>query len=243
MPVEIPGIFSRIDALSKEFFRETECIEAIYGDKLTRVEGFHKVKSQPFTFKGLPVEIQISGDMDELFLNEDGHYVIVDLKTMDPKEDKIKKYGSQLNCYVLAMEMPDDPAGVMKALKTEFPPHIEDVLVFAWNPASQASPSYGPKMSLKGNWSAHRLEIDRDGMFKELRRVAELYLGPVPDLNPRCTKCKFFSAAMAHDEGKAMGETPRDERRASSPEASKSEVKAVKRTGPVVIQGGFKKPS
>jgi len=106
-----PRIFSRIDQLMKDFYRNQPA--ASISDTLPQgVIRFADrwVVSQPVQLPGHAHSAYIKGRFDSVIEFADGSFGIVDFKTSEPRPEHVAFYSRQLHAYAYALENPAEKA-------------------------------------------------------------------------------------------------------------------------------------
>jgi hypothetical protein len=102
-----PKIFTRIDKLMKDYFKNSLSDEispdlpagrVLYGEKW--------VTSAPITLPGHSVSCYIKGKFDTVVEFSDASYGVIDFKTSEPKPEHVPFYSRQLHAYAFALEHP-----------------------------------------------------------------------------------------------------------------------------------------
>lgn len=109
--IPIPGIFSTIAALQKDYFankRTDEFCPDMPPGKV--VLGEKWVESKPIAFDGLDSTCFIKGRFDVVIELDDGNFLVGDFKTGNPSPEKSVMYGRQLHAYTYSLENPAEGA-------------------------------------------------------------------------------------------------------------------------------------
>lgn len=136
-------------------------------------EGWVESQSVPET------DVYIKGKYDILVRQEDGSYIILDLKISQPNEEKIDKYKSQLFSYKFALENPKN-GNSTKITKMGLLIFYPDKIKIG---GGNVSLTFPPK------W----LEIpeDEDNFFGFMKEIDELLKGPRPAESKTCKWCSY----------------------------------------------------
>lgn len=157
------------------------------------------ISTQEGWLKSKPVEgaedCYISGRYDILIPTEDGSQVVVDFKIINPDEDQIKKYSSQLHAYKYALENPaegKEPIKVSKlgliSISPESIKHTDGNFVFTAVP----------------KW--HPIEENMDGFLKLIKDISNVLNGQLPLPSDTCFYCKYRK--QFESETKDLFDTP-----------------------------------
>ena len=183
--IPIPGIFSVIAALQKNYYSnmrtEKFCPDlppglVTYGEK--------RVRSKPIQLEECDSACYISGRFDIVATLDNGSYAVLDFKTGSPDEEKTNLYSRQLHAYALALENPFEGAMELKP--------ISKLGLLYFSPDSCELTSLHRQV-LQGNMDW--IEIPRDDVlfYGFLEEVVQLLDGPLPppDLD-NCNWCAFL---------------------------------------------------
>lgn len=135
-------------------------------------------------------DLYISGRYDLLVRQNDGSYMLIDLKITPALEEKITKYSTQLHAYKYAFEHPQsgDPIEVSRmGLLTLYPEDASFV-------DGHAIVHFPPK------WL--EVPIDNEAFFTFIGEVNALLTGPIPEENHNCKWCQYrhFGEKSTHGE-------------------------------------------
>ena len=181
----MPGVFSAIN---------TRLQGSLIGKQLTEInsnlpegvvesqEGFVESVMFPGT------KVYIKGKYDLLVKQQDGTYMIIDLKLSTPDQEKISKYQSQLWSYVYAFEHPShgEPKKITKAGLLIFYPDAVSLT------KGEAHLTFPP------TW--FEVLIDREKFASFMGEVSLLLEGPTPNENKDCSFCQYrhLGEKLAH---------------------------------------------
>jgi len=126
----------------------------------------------------------ISGRYDIVCRLDDGTYMIVDFKIMNPSEESLLGYATQLHAYKFALENPTDPNKDPKLISQMGLISIkpEDIRLDKGNIFFIASPKF------------HKIEINMDDFFKTMNNIATILDGPLPLPSESCKYCRYRQA-------------------------------------------------
>jgi len=140
------------------------------------------VEIQEGWVESIPVpgtSVFIKGKYDLLAKQEDGGYVLIDLKISQPGEDKIEKYKTQLAAYKFALENPK----VGKSLPIQ---RMGLLVVYPEGVSFKDGKAY---LEFPPKW----LEVPYDGeaFFKFIKDIDTLLAGPAPAESKSCKWCVY----------------------------------------------------
>lgn len=183
-----PKIFSRIDKLMKDFFREKQIDElspdlpagnVLYSEKW--------VKSAPIEFPEHNSSCYIRGKFDTALQFNNGTFGVVDFKTSESKPEHTTFYSRQLHAYAYALEHPAEnslrlnPVTVMGLLC------VEPVMM-----NSLPSRQY----AYIGNATWLECPKNENNFLNFLESILNLLEQPAPPpANPECGWCKYREQA------------------------------------------------
>ena len=106
-PGGMPGIFSKIDSMMKQFFADktTGEIASELGPGAVAF-GEKWVESDPISIPGRASSCTIRGKFDTVVKFEDGSYGVIDFKTSQARGRQHRLYARQLHSYAYALENP-----------------------------------------------------------------------------------------------------------------------------------------
>jgi len=188
--VQMPRIFSTIDAAMKEF----------YGGKPTRDitpllpagvigAGAERVRSFPLSVPGHSSTCTIRGRPDTILRFDEGSYGIVDFKTSETRTQHKQLYGRQLHAYAVALE---NAAPGHLALSP-----VARLGLVVFEPSAFSS---GSDETARLTGSVKWTEIPRDdgGFWRFLGQVLDiLERASPPDAPPSCKWCTYRDAARS----------------------------------------------
>jgi hypothetical protein len=182
--IPLPGIFTIIASLQKEFFSEkrTEAFcpelppgQVLYGEKW--------VQSQPISFSGTDSSCYIKGRFDIVIKLDDGTFVVGDFKTGNPNEEKSLMYGRQLHSYAYALEKPDEGALSLGPISKL------GLIYFSPDKCDLAS---GTRQILEGSLTWIEIARNDDDFLRFLNDVVVLLDGESPPPDPdNCDWCNY----------------------------------------------------
>lgn len=183
--IPIPGIFSVIAALQKNYYSnmrtEKFCPDlppgvVTYGEK--------RVKSKPIQLPGCDSSFYISGRFDIVATLNDDSYAVLDFKTGNPAEEKTNLYSRQLHAYTIALENPAEEAMGLRP--------ISKLGLLYFSPDNCELISLG-RQDLKGNLDWIEIPRDDEYFYDFLREVVQLLDGPLPPRDPdKCNWCAYL---------------------------------------------------
>jgi hypothetical protein len=184
--IPIPGVFSTIAALQKEYFsdKRTEvfCPELPPG---TVIYGEKRVQSMPVSFEGMESTCYITGRFDIVIQFDDRTYAVVDFKTANPHEEKSAMYGRQLHAYSYALENPEVGAMSLRPISTL------GLLYFMPDTCGLVSDER-IRQILEGNLQWVEIKRNDDDFLKFLREIVVLLDGEIPPPDPvNCDWCRY----------------------------------------------------
>ena len=183
--IPIPGIFSTIAGLQKNYYSEMRT-EKFCPDLPPGIvtHGEKRVRSKTVELSGCESTFYVSGRFDIVATLDDGSYAVLDFKTGNSDDEKTKMYSRQLHAYALALENPAEGAFELKPISKL------GLLYF--------SPDYCELISLtrqalQGNLDWIEISRDDESFFGFLKEVVLLLDGPMPppDLD-NCNWCAFL---------------------------------------------------
>ncbi len=182
--IPIPGIFSTIASLQKDYFsdKRTEdfCPDLPPGQV---VLGEKWVQSKPITFDGIESTCYIKGRFDVVMALDDGTYLLGDFKTGNPSTEKSEMYGRQLHAYSYALEHPD--AGALSL----GPITKLGLLYFTPDRYDQADI---PRQALAGDLTWIEVEHNSEDFLGFMNDVLLLLDGDAPSPDPaNCDWCRY----------------------------------------------------
>lgn len=101
----LPKVFNNIDAGMKEAY-DLEIIQGL-GIHATSIVSIETVRSRPISFPEYGVDLVISGKLDKAVMLEDGTLAIVEFKTAEFDEWKVKGFSRQTHAYEMALRIPE----------------------------------------------------------------------------------------------------------------------------------------
>jgi CRISPR/Cas system-associated exonuclease Cas4 (RecB family) len=172
----MPGVFSAINSLIQGNLVGKDL--HTLSDKLPSglvesQEGWVESKQVPDT------NLFIKGKYDLLVKLGDGSHLLVDLKISSPGDDKIDKYGTQLNAYKFALENPasGEPVNISRLGLLMFYPNE---VIFEESNANLIFPP---------SWL--EVPIDDKGFLDFAKEIDNLLSGPTPPEDESCKWCKY----------------------------------------------------
>lgn len=204
--IPIPGIFSRIASLQKEYHsdKRTEdfCPELPPGKV---VLGEKWIQSKPISFEGTDSTCYIKGRFDVVMELDDGTYLIGDFKTGNPSEEKTEMYGRQLHAYTYSLEHPEEGSLSLGPI-TKL-----GLLYFTPDKYDQVEVT---RQILEGDLTWIEVERNDENFLQFMNDVVILLDGESPPFDPdNCNWCKFR---------KITGETyGKAERKSTTPDCPK----------------------
>jgi hypothetical protein len=202
LPYQIfPGIFSSIDSFSKKvtwtYFEKYKKLPPWFDRYGKFVKPMKVPHFTTFGFKDEGTGVELRGVPDEVFLCEDGSYVVVDYKTArftDHQDRLLGMYEIQLNAYGLIGEKTGLFSPVDKLLLVYYEPHggllevgdLDEVL---------------KKDGFRMPFEAHIMEVPMEGdslIRPLLRQVRELWeISSPPDGRTGCDDCRLLGELVS----------------------------------------------
>jgi hypothetical protein len=172
----MPGVFSAINSLIQGNLVGKDL--HTLSDKLPNglvesQEGWVESKQVPDT------NIFIKGKYDLLVKLGDGSHLLVDLKMSKAGDDKIDKYGSQLNAYKFALENP----------ATGTPLKITRLGLLMFYPDEVKFENETTNLTFPPDWL--EVPIDDTGFLGFAKTIDTLIAGPTPEESESCQLCKY----------------------------------------------------
>ncbi len=123
----------------------------------------------------------IAGSMDQAFIDENGHIVIVDAKITRVNE-YLQKYAKQLAGYAYCLENPDEgePLKVSRM----------GLVVFSPSETASLKWSEGNHAAIIGTMHWAEFPYDAEKTRKSIQKVRALYEGPCPTPSDYCDVCR-----------------------------------------------------
>lgn len=182
--IPIPGIFSIIASLQKEYYsgKRTEdfCPELPLG-KITHGEKW--VRSNIIEIPDCENNCYINGRFDIVAELDDGSYAILDFKTGNPSDEKTLLYSRQLQSYALALENPAPGALHLAPISTL------GLLYFTPDKCDQLDIM---RQNLEGKLTWINVEKDDSEFLNFLKEIVTLLDGPFPAPEPEnCEWCSY----------------------------------------------------
>lgn len=195
--IPIPGIFSIIASLQKEYYsdKRTEdfCPElppgkVLYGEKW--------IQSKQILFEGIESSCHFKGRFDIVIELYVGTYVVADFKTGNPSEKKSEMYGRQLHSYAFALENPEEGALSLGPISKL------GLLYFTPDKCERADIT---RQILEGDMSCIEIERNDDNFLQFMKDVVILLdsESPLPD-SDNCDWCRYRKLT-----GETYGESDR----------------------------------
>ena len=172
----MPGVFSAINTR----IQSTLVKQNLQSLAKELPEG--KVIIQEGWVESIPIpgtKVYLKGKYDLLAQQEDGGYVLIDLKISQPNEDKIDKYKTQLAAYKFALENPKVGKGMPIA-------KMGLLIVYPEGVSFKGGKAY---LEFPPKW----LEVPYDGkeFFAFMKDIDKLLAGPTPEEGKDCKWCAF----------------------------------------------------
>lgn len=214
--IPIPGIFSIIASLQKEYYAdkrtESFCPELPPGKV---VLGEKWIQSKPISFEGTESTCYIKGRFDVVMELDDGTYLIGDFKTGNPSEEKTEMYGRQLHAYIYSLEHPEEGSLSLGPITKS------GLLYFTPDKYDQVDVT---RQILEGDLTWIEVERNDDNFLQFMKDIVILLDGESPPLDPdNCNWCKFR---------KSTGETyGRAERKSTTPDCPQCGNPMQQKTG------------
>jgi hypothetical protein len=203
--IPIPGIFSTIASLQKEFHsdKRTEdfCPELPPGKV---VLGEKWVQSRQISFDGIQSTCYIKGRFDVVMELDDGTYLIGDFKTGKPSAEKTEMYSRQLHAYSYSLENPDGGSLSLGPISTL------GLLYFTPDTYAQLDLT---RQTLEGNLTWVEVERNDEFFMQFMKNVLVLLDGDSPPSDPEnCSWCKYRSLT-----GDLSGESIDSDQKSTAP--------------------------
>ena len=191
----MPGVFSAINTRIQSTFLKKNL------QTLSKSLPEGKVEIQEGWVESIPVpgtNVYFKGKYDLLAKQEDGGYVLVDLKISQPGEDKIERYKTQLAAYKFALENPK----VGRAIP------IQKMGLLVVYPEGVSFKNGKAYLEFPPKW--FEVPYDGKGFFNFIKEIDTLLSGPTPAESKTCKWCLYrhLGEKIAHEQ---KAETVQDE--------------------------------
>lgn len=192
--IPIPGVFSIIGSLQKEYYSgmrtEEFCPDLppgviTYGEK--------RVRSNPLPVTDSDSTFYINGRFDIVAEFDDGTFGVLDFKTGKPTDEKAEMYARQLHAYTVALESPAE--GYLSLL----PVTRLGLLYFTPDRCEHDGQT---RQVLEGEMQWVEIKRDDDAFKSFLKRVVRLLDGPLPELAAdTCDWCRYLETTSSYGVG------------------------------------------
>jgi len=184
--IPLPGIFSAISYLQKEYYSNRRLEELSLGLPPGVIRFGEKwVRSRPVELEGRTSTCYINGRFDIVAELDDGSWAVIDFKTGNPSEEKTGFYGRQLHAYAYALEHPAEDQLHLAPVSTL------GLLYFTPDRCEQTGPE---RQLIEGDMKWLPVAKDEAAFLKFLGQVIDLLDGPLPapDLE-KCEWCQYLA--------------------------------------------------
>ena len=182
--IPIPGVFSAISYLQKEYYSDRRLEEISLGLPPGVIRfGEQWVRSGSIEPPGRASTCYINGRFDIVAALDDGTYAVIDFKTGNPSEEKAGFYGRQLHAYAYALEHPAEDQLHLT------PVSALGLLYFTPDRCELTGPE---RQILEGSMKWLPVPRDDAAFMRFLGQVVDLLDGPLPQADLQsCPWCQY----------------------------------------------------
>ncbi len=201
--IPIPGVFSVIASLQKEYYSNRRLEEICPGFPPGTIKYGEKwVKSNTLQLPGTESTCYISGRFDIVAELDDGTYAILDFKTGSPSNEKSAMYSRQLHSYIVALENPAEDALKLTPISKL------GLIYFTPDKCEKLDMS---RQRLEGQIDCVDIKRDDNEFLSFLTEVVNLLDGPLPAIEAdKCDWCKYHTKkANLKDSIEVAGANPK----------------------------------
>jgi hypothetical protein len=187
-----PKVFSRIDSLMKQLFKDkpTSLISPDLPPGRVTMQG-KWINSTVIGFDGIDATCYLKGAFDSVLAFDDGTYAVIDFKTSSPSPAHVGFYGRQLSAYAYALEHPSEKGLAVAP--------ISKLGLLYLDPVDIEHGSDHKRITYGGEVTWQEIPKNEAVFLDFMRRVLTLLSQPEPPAAPEtCGFCAYRDEARQH---------------------------------------------
>jgi hypothetical protein len=183
LKTRFPSVFSKLDKMQKNFYQNqsSKIIDSSLEEGIIITEDADRIQKSKILKDKKGRSFYLSGKLDA-YIKHKNSYTIVDFKVTDITPKSIDSYASQLQCYSLLFENPDD-----KSLKLT---PVKGLGIFCFEPNKIEFINKSPLFNMHTKY--YEIEKNDEKILKYLTEVIDfLENKTIPPFGERCNICEY----------------------------------------------------